>query len=67
MKMAKKRGRSQWGWLVFSIFLSPILAMLFIVLLGETDERRHQRIREEEEIRAKYRMTYKNEPNQILY
>lgn len=55
VKMAKKRGRSQFGWFVFSIFLSPILAMVFLALLGESEEGRHQRIKEEERIRAMYR------------
>jgi len=55
VKMANKRGRSAFGWFVFSIFFSPVLAMVFLAVLGETDEKRHERIREEETIRAMYR------------
>lgn len=49
--MANKRGRSRLGWFVFTLFFSPFLAMLFLALLGETDERRRERIIEEEEFR----------------
>ncbi len=51
VKMANKRGRSGLGWFVFFLFFSPLLAMLFLALLGETDDRRHERIIEDEEFR----------------
>ena len=54
-KMAKKRGRSGIGWFFFSLIFSPILAMFIIAILGETEEKRHERIRDEEKIRAMYR------------
>lgn len=55
VKMAGNRGRSQFGWFLFALFFSPILAMIFLALLGETDEKRLEKIREEETIRAMYR------------
>lgn len=51
MSMAKKRGRSRFGWFLLSVFTSPLVGMILLAFLGETDERRRERIREEEEIR----------------
>lgn len=55
VKMANRRGRSGTLWFLFSLIISPFLAMLFLALLGETDEKRKRRIIEEEELRARYR------------
>ena len=55
IKMANQRGRSAFGWFLFSIIFSPFLAMLFLLLLGETDDKRYERIIEEEELRNRYR------------
>lgn len=49
--MAKQRGRSFWGWLVFSVFFSCFLGIIFVAALGETDEHRKFRILEEEKWR----------------
>ena len=38
--MAGKRGRSSFGWLVFSILLSPILGILFLWALGDTETKK---------------------------
>jgi MFS family permease len=51
VSMAKKRGRSQFGWFLISFFLSPILGVIILACLGETDEKRRWRILEEEELR----------------
>lgn len=55
VKMANKRGRSAFGWFLLSLIISPFLCMLFLALLGETDEKREERIIEEEQLRNKYR------------
>lgn len=55
VKMANKRGRSGLGWFIFCLFFSPFLAMLLLAVLGETDEKRKERIIEEEKLRNKYR------------
>lgn len=55
IKMANKRGRSNFVWFIFSILFSPLISMIFLALLGETDEKRHERIRDEETIRNLYR------------
>lgn len=54
VKMANKRGRSAIGWFIFCLVFSPFLAMLFLALLGETDEKRRERIIEEEKLKYKY-------------
>lgn len=53
--MAKKRGRSFAGWFLFSLVLSPVIGIIFVLICGETDENRLKRIEEEEELRAKIR------------
>ncbi len=55
VKMANKRGRSGFGWFLLSLIISPFLCMLFLLALGETEEKRKNRIIEEEELRARYR------------
>lgn len=55
VKMANARGRSAALWFIFSLIISPFLAMLFLALLGETEEKRKRRIIEEEELRMRYR------------
>ncbi|RED26938.1 hypothetical protein BD847_0869 [Flavobacterium cutihirudinis] len=55
VKMANKRGRSGFGWFIFCLFFSPFLAMLLLAVLGETDEKRRERIIEEEKLRNQYR------------
>lgn len=55
VKMANKRGRSGVLWFLFSLLISPILSMIFLALLGETDDKRRTRIIEEEELRMRYR------------
>jgi hypothetical protein len=33
--MANKRNRSQLGWLLFSIIINPVLALIILSFLGE--------------------------------
>lgn len=44
--VARKRGRSEIGWIVFSFFALP-LAIVLLMCLGETDEKRKERLEEE--------------------
>lgn len=53
--MAEKRGRSYFGWFLFSFIFTFILAIILVLLLGDTDERRREKIIEEEDIRKSYR------------
>lgn len=56
VKMANKRGRSGFLWFLFSLITSPFVSMLFIYLLGETEEKRQERIIEDEKLRNLYRI-----------
>ena len=50
--MAEKRGRNKVGWFLLSFLLfSSVLCMFFLLCLGETEEKRKERIMEEEELR----------------
>ena len=53
--MAKKRGRSGFGWFFCSLFLTPIVGIFIVACLGDTEEKRRERIYEEEEIRRQIR------------
>lgn len=53
--MADKRGRSYWGWFIFSVIFTFVLAIIILLLLGDTDDRRMEKIMEEEDIRRSYR------------
>lgn len=39
-RMAEARGRSAFGWVLISVFFSPLLACLLLWLLGESPDRR---------------------------
>ncbi len=39
-RMAEARGRSAFGWVLISIFFSPLLACLLLWLLGDSPDRR---------------------------
>ena len=53
--MAEKRGRSGWGWYFFSLLFSFVIGIIVILLLGDTENRRREKILEEEELRNYYR------------
>ena len=53
--IASKKGRSFIGWYIFSILLSPLIGLIVILCLGESDEKRKERIIEEEKIRTSVR------------
>lgn len=53
--VARKRGRSVWLWFFLSFVISPILVILLLLVLGETDEKHKERIAEEERIRKEIR------------
>ena len=41
---AKKRGRSYGGYLLLSLFLSPLIGIIALSLLGETEEAQKKKI-----------------------
>ena len=62
-QMAEKRGRSVMGWFFLSILITPIYTAFIIFCLGETDEKRKERIFQEEEWRILCRKLYSNKNN----
>lgn len=44
----KNRGRGYWWWLLLSIFFTPVIIALLLIALGDTDEKRKQKIQQEE-------------------
>ena len=44
--VARRRGRNEIGWIVFSFFALP-LAIILLLCLGETDKKRKERLEEE--------------------
>ncbi|WP_284652105.1 hypothetical protein [Flavobacterium terrisoli] len=55
VKMANRRGRSAFVWFLVSLLISPFLSMLFLYLLGETDEKKRELVIEDERLRNQYR------------
>lgn len=50
-RAAKNHGRSGVLWFIFSLFISPLLALLFLIALGDTDAKRKERWLREEQIK----------------
>ena len=54
--MASKRGRSVGGWVALSmLIISPLIGMIFLLILGETEEKKIERITAEEILRQEVR------------
>ena len=58
-KMAETRGRNALGWVILAFLTTPLIGMLLLACLGETEEQEEWRIYQEELIREKAR---KGEP-----
>jgi len=57
-EMAIQRGRSAGGWIFLSLLiLNPLIVMFCLLCLGETDEKRRERIFNDEE----YLKTWKDD------
>lgn len=52
IKQANKYGRDSLFWFFISLIASPYVAILSLHFLGETDEKRKERIMEEEKLRS---------------
>lgn len=53
--MAHKRGRNIYGWAALAFIVDPLLAIILLACLGETEKQRLKRIRKEEELRQSIR------------
>lgn len=52
-KIAKNKGRSFYRWFWFSFLINPILGIIIVACLSETDAHRRKRIEEEELIKRR--------------
>lgn len=48
-EMASKNGRSSFYWVVFSLCLTPIVSIILLSCIGETEEKRRERLLKDEE------------------
>ena len=55
-RMARKRGRHAFPWVLLALFTSPITPAILLLCLGETEQHRKERIIEEERLRLTIRM-----------
>lgn len=53
--MASKRGRNVFRWVVLSLFLTPLVGIILLLLLGTKEEKRIERIASEEALRREIR------------
>lgn len=58
VKMAHKRGRNGVGWVLITLLTSPLLSIIILACLGETEKKRRTRILEEEEIKLEAMRRY---------
>lgn len=56
--LAKKHGRSQFGWFFLSFLVSPLLGLIILACLGETEEKRKERVIEDAELRQLIESNY---------
>lgn len=43
-EMAINRGRSTFYWILFSLIFTPILSMILLACIGETEDKRRERL-----------------------
>lgn len=48
--IAERKGRSFWGYVLLSVCLSPVLALIIVLILGKSEEQ----VRREIEARVRY-------------
>lgn len=54
---ARKRGRSGIGWFLLACVISPYIALIILACIGDTDERKRDKIYEEELLRKQIRQS----------
>ena len=48
-EMACRNGRSTFYWIFFSLFLTPLISIILLSCIGETEEKRRERLLKDEE------------------
>lgn len=61
---ARKRGRSGIGWFLLACVISPYLSLIILACLGETEEKKRERIFEEELLRKQIRRSESSTMNE---
>ena len=59
--IANKQGRSGLIWFFLSILLNPFFSILILIALGDTDEKRKQKVIEDEKVRLSIRNDFRSE------
>lgn len=54
-EMANTRGRSAFYWIFFSLFATPVTGIILLACVGETEEKRIERLYQDEEYLRKMR------------
>ena len=66
VSMAEQRGRSKLGWVLIAFFITtPVFAIPLLFFLGDTDEKREERIMEDELLKLRIREEYDSENSKI--
>lgn len=53
--LAKKKGRNGTEYFILAFIFSPLLALFFLLIAGDSDKKRLERVKQEEEIRTNIR------------
>lgn len=61
--IANNKGRDGVLWFFLSLILNPLFSILILIGFGDTDEKRKQRIIEEEKLRISISNRYKSDNN----
>lgn len=56
--IAGNKGRSGFLWFLLSILINPFFAILILIALGDTDEKRRQKVIEDEKTRQEILNSY---------
>ena len=59
-EMANIKGRSVFYWILFSFFTTPLIGIILLKCIGETEEQRRKNIIQEEELKQLIRHNYAN-------
>lgn len=62
--IAINKGRNGFLWFIFSVFITPYIALFLLLLFGETRDKRREKIFEEEEFKSEY--ANKNRKQEIV-
>jgi fumarate reductase subunit C len=56
-EMSETRGRNSLGWIILSFIINPLIVMFCLLCLGETEQKRRERLLKDED----YLRTWRND------